>query len=61
MYPKIEDKEFIIDALLRANDSKELRRMTMYVIYHTLNRGNLTPPKTKAALARLARAFKAVI
>lgn len=61
MYPRLNDKEFIVDAILKANDSKEVRRMAMYVLFHILHRGNLTPPKTKAALARMSRAFRSVI
>ena len=61
MHPKISDKEFIINALLSSKDHKQVRRMAMYVIFHTLHSGNLTPPKTKAALARLSLGFKSVI
>jgi hypothetical protein len=60
MHSKIEDKEFIMNALLSATNNKEVRLMAMYVIFHTLHSGNLTPPKTKAALARLSLGFKSV-
>lgn len=62
MYPRIEDKAFVIDALLRATSTRNTRRMALYVIYHTLHDSSSPPaPRARAALLKLRKSFAGLV
>jgi len=52
----------ITDSLVGAKNSKEVRRMVLYILYKTLHSSNSPPsPETKLALLKLRKALNGLL